>query len=253
MLFYSLNDFDGRDVLNFEFISFFSEVSPLGVIGSFVGDRIPERGEAVIKYKHRLLYAALDNYYMLRMLEAIGKREVLSIVTRLDGIDKTKFLVPLKILLNRQNGREYAACYDAENSVFTNCRLDQIVTAEATGNFYPQKEMERLKGVVNERLKNTWNVNFYHHETPQKVELVIHVADDEPFILTRLQREGHGGNVEYIGNNQYRYRHAVYDPSEMIPWLKSFMGRIVSVWIEDEVWNDSLHKDIQTLITGGDQ
>ena len=253
MLFYSLSDFEGKDILNLEFISFFSEIAPLGVIGSYIKERIPDPGTSVIKYKHRLLYAALDSYYMLRMLEGIEKCEVLSVLTRLDGIDEMHFLLPLKILLNRQNGREYAACYDIESSQFTNCRLDQIVSVDSTNRSYPKKEAERLKGIVGERLQNTWNVNFYQHDIPQKVELIVYIGEDEPFILTRLQREGHGGNVECIGNNQYRYRHAVYDPSEMIPWLKSFIGRIVSVWIEDGTWNTSLHKDIQTLISGGGQ
>ncbi len=197
MLFYSLNDFDDSEILDAEFISFFSEVASLGVIGSLILDRIPHKSESVIKYKHRLLYAALDSYYLLRMLEAIEKRESLRVVTRLDSVDDTINIVHLKILLNQQNGREYAACFDIKNQTFRNCRLDQIVSVESMTEEYDKQTFEVLQRTVDVRLQNTWNVNFYHHENPQKVELVLYVDEEEPFILTRLQREGHGGRVDY--------------------------------------------------------
>ena len=251
MMLYFLDDFNADAFFNVDFISFYSEIAPLGVIGSFIMDRIPQANVSVIKYKHRLLYSALDSYYLLRTLDAIKNRELLNILTRVYGVDVVATVLPLRILLNPQNGREYAACYDMEKDSFSNCRLDQIVTMESAGTGYDEQQFQQLLQTVNTRLQQSWNVNFYHHEKPQRIELVVHVEDNEQFILTRLKREGHGGSVEYIGNQMYRYRHAVYDPSEAVPWLKSFIGRIVSVWIEDEEWNTRLHNDIWKLIEGG--
>lgn len=249
-IYYGLDSFDASCVMNADFISFFSEISPLGVIGSFILDRIDESNKSLIKFKHRLLYGALDSYYLLRMLEAIEMREEILIITRLDGVDSETHAVPLKILLNQQNGREYAACFDIKHQLFSNCRMDQIVKVESIKRGYKENEFLNLQKDVNDRLRNTWNVNFYQNNVPQRVELVLYVENDEQFVLRRLQREGHGGKLEYLGEHRYRYSHAVYDPGEMIPWIKSFIGRIVSVWIEDKEWDLSLHNDLQLIIRG---
>lgn len=249
---YSLNDFDVQNVLDTELISFFSEVAPLGVIGSYILDRTPERNEPLIKYKHRLLYAALDSFYLLQILEAIENREVLKITQRRDGVDRPVLVVPLKILLNRQNGREYVACFNTKIGIFTICRFDHIIDIAPTGQLYDVEPFRRLQVTVEERLKKTWNINFAQNERPQCVEFVLYVEDNEPFILTRLQREGHEGEISSLGNNLYRYQNEVYDPSEMIPWIKSFIGRLVSVSIEDEELNERLHKDILSLFEGGE-
>ena len=42
----------------------------------------------------------------------------------------------------------------------------------------------------------------------------------------RLEREKRCGRVEIIDKNTCKYIADVYDASEMLPWLRTFIGRI---------------------------
>ena len=56
-------------------------------------------------------------------------------------------------------------------------------------------------------------------------KIVIEIRIDEgkePFIIRRLQREGHGGQITKCEDGVYRYEIEIRDPLEMTPWVRSF-------------------------------
>ncbi|MBP2662499.1 MAG: hypothetical protein H6Q71_447 [Firmicutes bacterium] len=53
--------------------------------------------------------------------------------------------------------------------------------------------------------------------------------ESETYVLTRLKREGKHGTVEKLADNIFVYRIEVSDTQEMVPWLRTFIGRIISI------------------------
>ena len=51
----------------------------------------------------------------------------------------------------------------------------------------------------------------------------------EPYILNRLYREGRGGEVMRIRENEYLYSGFFFDTNEMLSWVKTFTGRVMDI------------------------
>lgn len=64
--------------------------------------------------------------------------------------------------------------------------------------------------------------------------MTIHFEEDEQYILRRLEREKRNGSVDVIDRNTARFAADVYDASEMLPWLRTFIGRIEKLECSDE-------------------
>lgn len=253
-LHYSLMDEFDEKTVDWDLINYFSEVDCLGVIGSYLLDRQTTNNESStpIFYKHRQLFASLDSIYLLQALEAIHNHLSLQITRKSDSDNEkqssiaTKNVIPLRILINRQNGRQYIAAYDNEENTYLNYRLDHILET-TNGAFVHDEFFCALREELDRRLKYTWNVNYFG-ERPYQVKLILHVGQGEQFILRRLFREGHGGEVNQIGEESYLYQISVYDPSEMIPWVKSFIGRIESFQCENKQVENRFYNDVSVLL-----
>lgn len=233
--------------LDWDAIRYFSEVDVLGVIGSYILDRQNNEMKSIIKFKHRQLFGALDSSYILQVFDTIHSGNQLNITYKERGITFTKQALPLKIIINRQNGRQYLAAFIIEENKFFNFRLDHIIEVKINNQKVNQNLHNMLICELQERLSHTWNVNFFKGDKPQKVELHIYVDEGEEFILTRLKREGHGGKVIKVSDNEYIYAITLYDPTEIIPWVKSFIGRIISFHCEDQLIENIFYEDIRRL------
>ena len=251
---YSLLDEFDENTVDWDVINYFSEVDCLGIIGSYLLDRQTANDVPAIPifFKHRQLFAALDSIYLLQALEAIHNHISLQI-TRKSSSDNdqqssitTKKVIPLRILINRQNGRQYIAAYDVERNTYLNYRLDHMLEI-IDGESVPIEVFDALRAELNMRLKNTWNVNYFG-DRPYQVKMILHIGKDEQFILRRLFREGHGGEVKQIGDESYLYQISIYDPSEMIPWVKSFIGRIESFQCENKQVENRFYNDVSVLL-----
>ena len=58
-----------------------------------------------------------------------------------------------------------------------------------------------------------------------------------------LEREKRCGRVEKLGDARYRFTAYVHDAGEMLPWLRTFIGRIESFKcsnksVEEKFWQD---------------
>ena len=243
--YFALSDFLKEEDLDWDMVKYFREVNVLGVIGSFITDREEERKPSCLIFKHRQLFGALDSLHLLSMLEGIEKRELLAITKEQGGA--AKIVVPLKILVNRQNGRQYLAAYDPKGDMFLNYRVDHVVDVVSSECEVGKEEFDNLLEKLEERFQYTWNVNYYYGDSPSLTELTLFVNEDEKHVLTRLQREGHGGHIERVSDREYKFSIRLYDPSEILPWVKSFIGRIVSFSCEDKEIERMFYSDMALL------
>lgn len=53
--------------------------------------------------------------------------------------------------------------------------------------------------------------------------------------------------MEQIGEEQYRFVIDVYDATEMIPWVRTFIGRIEELKCDNPEVERVFYKDLETL------
>lgn len=86
-------------------------------------------------------------------------------------------------------------------------------------------------------------------------EMTVHVDDDEGYIVERLMREKRCGDVVQVDAHIYCFSADVYDATEMLPWLRTFIGRVVSLNCSDTSIVDAFWSDLGAMrrLYGGDE
>ena len=69
----------------------------------------------------------------------------------------------------------------------------------------------------------------------------------ENYILERLIQEGRGGTITKISRNIYRYEIEVFDCNEMLPWIRTFIGRILSLECTAKSVEQRFYQDLQAM------
>ena len=104
-------------------------------------------------------------------------------------------------------------------------RLDGIRKVKALDADPQPEKYERLWPEFDRHL---WGVSSGEH-TLEHIEMTVHAGPDERFIADRLKREKRHGFVEQVDDETWKFTADVYDASEMMPWLRTFIGRIVKL------------------------
>ena len=232
-LFYSLVD----DSVNLDAwadtIAFFSEADPLGVIGSTLLDKL-EASPDYYRFKHHYILHALDGGILLQLLTAIGGKRSIRLTNasqRTNGSPVVHIVCPLKIFISTQGGRQYLLCYHYSFRKLMFFRLDYIQTVEATA---VEHRFDQYMDFCDKFRTHLWGASSGAGFQVDHLEMTIHFEEDEQYILRRLEREKRNGSVDVIDRNTARFAADVYDASEMLPWLRTFIGRIEKLECSDE-------------------
>ena len=233
-----------KDVLNY-----FSEVLPCGVIGSFLLDKF-DKSENPFTFKHHYITSAMDSEVLCTLFTAI--REHRNVTLKMLSRDKDKFIesrvVPLKILISVQNGRQYLMAYVPRFRRITSFRADNIisVTLEEISEQY-----DKLQETLKSMLPHIWGVSTQSRfgERLEHVEFTVHYADNEQHIRNRLEREKRCGTVEHLDNNTSRFSADVFDSLEMIPWIRTFICRITDINFSSKELEEQFKNDLKAMYT----
>ena len=84
--------------------------------------------------------------------------------------------------------------------------------------------------------------------------MYIHADQNESFVIERLYREKRNGTVTRIDENTWQFCTTVYDAQEMLPWIRTFTGRIGLLTCTDPEVTKRFYGDLEELysIYGGD-
>ena len=106
----------------------------------------------------------------------------------------------------------------------------------------------QVKKKFEEEKKHIWGVSFGNRELIH-VEFIVKVQENEAFIIQRLDREKRLGKVAPVENSPglIRFSADVYDPHEMFPWLRTYIGRIVELKISDEKEEKLFWESVQEM------
>jgi hypothetical protein len=212
-------------------IDFFSEAAPFGELG----DHIREEGgwsNKFFRFKHHFIAQTLDNEVLYDLLAAMKERSRIMLLMEKDAKPRLQERgTPCKILVSVQSGRRYIGMtdeYGGGNSIAR--RLDYINNAEIGDDIGKPEYRESLQRFEAD-IDKAWGVSF--GSKPDKLEKVVMTLcideQNEKYVLDRLKREGRKGKVERLEENVFSYTHEVWDSNEMLPFIMSFIGRIISL------------------------
>lgn len=233
-------------------LAYYSEADPLGVVGSFLLDKL-KHTEDTFRFKHHYILHALDSDVLCDLLLAIDERRAveLSVCSLRSGRDYQRTVCPLKIYISTQSGRQYLLGYHYRGRHLTFFRLDAIkkVTAGSVENQY-----EKYVGFQQKFDEHLWGVSTGPDYNLDHIEMTIHFGTGEEYILQRLNREKRHGRVEIIDDQTCRFIADVYDASEMLPWIRTFIGRIVDLQCSSKFVVNTFYEDLRHMeaIYGGE-
>lgn len=95
--------------------------------------------------------------------------------------------------------------------------------------------------------KYMWGVTCGRGDKLQYVEFTIKVESDEQFIINRLYREKRNGTVEKIDDSHYRFYTYLYDTNEIVPWIRTFICRIIKLNFSDRTIENKFKEDIKIM------
>ena len=230
-------------------LNFYSEIAPCGVIGSFLLDKT-EHEEHPFDFKHHYITSALDSGVLAMLFEAMRTKSVITVsnMSRKRDEPRRNRIIPLRVFISVQNGRQHLMAYQPDFNCIKSFRIDYLSNVkieETTPRF------DELRASLDEMQTKMWGVNTKRNrrgeEHIEHVEFVVKIEPGEEHIIRRLNREKRVGTVEKIDDNTYRFYADVYDTMEMIPWIRTFICRIIKLNFSNRTAENQFKTDLGTM------
>ena len=230
-------------------LNFYSEIAPCGVIGSFLLDKT-EHEEHPFDFKHHYITSALDSGVLAMLFEAMRTKSVITVsnMSRKRDEPRRNRIIPLRVFISVQNGRQHLLAYQPDFNCIKSFRIDYLSNVkieETTPRF------DELRASLDEMQTKMWGVNTkrnrHGEEHVEHVEFVVKIEPGEEHIIRRLNREKRVGTVEKIDDNTYRFYADVYDTMEMIPWIRTFICRIIKLNFSNRTAENQFKTDLGTM------
>lgn len=243
-------------------VAFFAQISPLGEIGTYIQNRLPNNDVEPMRFKHNYIKRALNDYNNIDLLYAIRNNLCALIEYRnasLNDLEYQKILCyPIEIRESVTDGRQYLIYYHPYFRSVSAVRIefiDSIVLGKLPEGEHYNDDMLRAKKLI----KHTWGTAFDDFQEgnvkttfeTQRVRVIVSFGENEDFIKTRLQREVRNcASLEEIDTEEYgsciEVVAEVANPWEMLQWLRSYITRVVSIEINGKEFNGFTNDVIRT-------
>lgn len=164
-------------------------------------------------------------------------------------------MVPLKIRISVQGGRQYLMGYTLDYREINAFRIDNIVSVKFGERCDRFEQYEEQFGKISPYI---WGVNTKNSvgEQLEHVEFIVYYKDDEQHIRNRLEREKRCGTVIHMDNNHSKFVVDVFDSNELIPWIRTFICRIIDLHFSNKDLENKFRWDMDTMYelygVGGD-
>lgn len=223
----SFNNLFGDIPLMADALCFFKMVSPLGIAGDTILDTI-SRSNSIFRVKHCFFVHTLEDEILLALLGAMHNKQSVTLLVKSNknNIQQSMDVLPLRIFTSTRTGRRYLCIYSTKARRFFCIRMDFIKKA-VLGEI--SQVYDKVREQLSQNQHKSWGVSFQNktrlHMHYLKMTLYID-TEKEPYVLQRLYREGKGGKVSKTSGNLFTYETQVFDANEMLPWIRTFIGRI---------------------------
>ena len=123
-------------------------------------------------------------------------------------------------------------------------RLDAVKKVEIGGE---EKRYDAYLERQTEFDRHLWGVSTGVGRSLEHIEMTVCFGPGEDFIVQRLEREKRHGTVEVLDSRTCRFIADVYDASELLPWLRTFIGRIVELKCSNQLVTDTFYEDLRRM------
>lgn len=233
---------------------FYSEVSPIGVVGSFLLDKLDTmniHSGDVFRFKHHSFLFALESEVLYELLDAIYRRR--STVLTMQKQGQKLNVIPARILISTRYGRAYLLAWNPDREEPAVFRLDRIHKVKQSKQI---DDLNQYLNQINHCFSHIWGVSAGRNESfqeadtkgkPDHVELLIYADETEGFVVDRLRKEKRCGTVSQEENHTWRFSADVLDALEMLPWIRTFIGRIISFTCTNPFVEERFRQDLSAM------
>ena len=224
-------------------LEFFSEAAPLGELGAFLLDKLPNR-PSPFRFKHHYVTGTPDDEVLRALLEAMREKRAVLLRKRSKKGENECSVVPVRIGTGVQSGRRYLFGRDVQYRVFRAYRLDfisHVKALDACENF------DELRECFAEIQPKIWGASIGEEARTERAQFTLKIGRDEGYILRRMLRECRGGSVEQTGDEEYTFRAEVYDSEELLGWIRTFTGRILSLDFSNRTVENKFKQDMREM------
>ncbi len=228
-------------------LDFFSEVAPCGVIGAYLLDKVGRHDE-LFAFKHHYITSAMDSEILCDLFEAMHEKRNITLEVTHRNREKIveNHVVPLKVMISVQNGRQYLMAYSPRFKRITPIRLDNILSVKMG----EESEMfDSMRRTFKRILPHIWGVSTQARSGKhmEHVEFTIRYGKSEWHIPKRLMREKRCGTVTKIDRNTSKFSADVYDAGELVPWIRTFICRIIEISFSDKELEKQFKDDLKEM------
>ena len=184
------------------------------------------------------------------LFTAMREKRIVTVsnLSRRKDMPRRNRIIPLRVFISVQSGRQHLLAYLPDFNSFQSYRIDylsQVKLEEETPRF------DELRAQIDQMQSKMWGVstkrNKWGVEKLEHVDFTVTVADDEAHIVRRLEREKRIGTVEKIDDHTYRFSADVYDVSEMVPWIRTFICRITEMHFSSRTLENQFKSDLEAM------
>lgn len=231
----------------FNACGYYQNVSPIGVLGHFIRLQLDKSNtHSLFSFRHIYLAHTLDDEVMVNILIAIQDKKLIELISvnRRNSTKVKNIVLPIKILVNVSTGRRYLISFNNKKKIYSTYRLDNIAEVIITDE---KRNITEHIDKVESLLNMSYGITFPNKKL-EKLKIILYIDEEkEDYIRKRIIREGRHGKVEKISKNTYSYIIEVADVNEMVPWLRTFIGRIISFQCSNKAIESKFIEDINTM------
>lgn len=229
-------------------LSFYQMAGNFGIVGNHLLEHLDSENQT-FRVKHSFFVHTLEDEVLYAILNAMKEKVSvrLEIKSSKNGTANKAQCIPLQIFTSTRSGRRFLCGYVNKSKRFTCYRLDTI---KSVTSMEESDEYDILMDKLNQNRQKLWGVSFQSGSRNHLDQLIMTLEIREPaenYILERLKREGRGGTVTKISENTYQYEKEVFDCNEMLPWIRTFIGRILSLRCTDQLVEKRFYQDLQEM------
>ncbi|MCM1541301.1 MAG: WYL domain-containing protein [Blautia sp.] len=229
-------------------LAFYQMAETFGVVGNHLTEQLDHHNHS-FRVKHGFCVHTLEDEVLFDLLDAMNRKLNirLELKSSKNGSVNTADCAPLQIFTSTRSGRRFLCGYVRKSKRFTCYRLDTIKTVTPLEQ---SAEYEELLSKLDRNREQLWGVSFQGNSRNHLERLTMTIQAFEPseqYIVNRLKNEGRGGTVTRIARNVYQYEIEVFDCNEMLPWIRTFTGRILSLECTDKSVEQRFYQDLRAM------
>lgn len=251
---------------------FFYNCSFLTIPGFYLSSTIAEYSQAnfisetesffnkqenpVFFYKNNRLQSVIDDDITWTLINAIHQKEAVHFTYKAkSGTLQEYDILPMKIVIDKQYGRQYFFGYNYSYSNFIMPRISAITNISINKKIKPEQkycfisELGKTQDIhliydklYQENIENVWNIALGENETSVHITFTF-PENDYGKLLSQLKSSMRHGVIQELGNGVVDFNIVTKNELELVPWIRSFGAYAIVDSLQNPALANKLEND----------